>query len=205
MDTSGVFESLIILNERIEGLLSRIDFISNDSDNPKSDIYFINKIPENKRKTFIKDPKLFNEYVPLGQRESLKTFLKPVVETYLQIAELPNQVEDLLKTISDCKIHLDLNLNLSLTQEVLKMLANTASLLIIVFSVSNDLLIIPELYQKITVQSDFTEQLKNLDTFLANFKSPVDQLASHLAPYSQLLGGAAISAAKILERAEDQV
>ena len=205
MDTSGVFESLIILNERIEGLLSRIDFISNDSDNLKSDIYFINKIPENKRKTFIKDPKLFNEYVPLGQRESLKNFLKPVVETYLQIAELPNQVEDLLKTISDCKIHLDLNLNLSLTQEVLKMVANTASLLIIVFSVSNDLLIIPELYQKITVQSDFTEQLKNLDTFLANFKSPVDQLSSHLAPYSQLLGGAAISAAKILERAEDQV
>ena len=75
-------------------------------------------IPENKRKLSIKDPKLFTEYFPIEQRETIRTHLKPWVETYLQISEVPDQVAGVLKSLDECNIHLDLNLNLSLTQEV---------------------------------------------------------------------------------------
>ena len=79
---------------------------------------FLGLIPENKRKLSIKDPKLFTEYFPIEQRETIRTHLKPWVETYLQISEVPDQVAGVLKSLDECNIHLDLNLNLSLTQEV---------------------------------------------------------------------------------------
>ena len=160
MDSLGIYETIIIVNDRVEGLLARIDFLSSEMDNPKSDLRFFSLIPEGKRKLSLKDPKLFSEYFPIEQRETIRTHLKPWVETYLQISEVPDQVAGVLKSLDECKIHLDLNLNLSLTQEVLKMVANTASLLIIVFSDPNALTAIPELYEKITNQTDLTEELK---------------------------------------------
>ena len=160
MESLGIYETIIIVNERVEGLLARMDFLSNEMDNPKSDLRFFSSIPENKRKLSLKDPKLFSEYFPIEQRETIRTLLKPWVETYLQVSEVPDQVAGVLKSLDECKILLDLNLNLSLTLEVLKMVANTASLLIIVFSDCNNLTIIPELYEKITTQTDLTEELK---------------------------------------------
>ena len=71
-------------------------------------------IPENKRKLSIKDPKLFTEYFPIEQRETIRTHLKPWVETYLQISEVPDQVAGVMKSLDECNIHLDLNLNLFL-------------------------------------------------------------------------------------------
>ena len=160
MESLGIYETIIIVNERVEGLLARIDFLSNEMDNPKSDLRFFSSIPENKRKLSLKDPKLFSEYFPIEQRETIRTLLKPWVETYLQVSEVPDQVAGVLKSMDECKILLDLNLNLSLTLEVLKMVANTASLLIIVFSDSSNLTVLPELYEKITTQTDLTEELK---------------------------------------------
>ena len=160
MESFGIYETIIIVNERVEGLLARIDFLSNEMDNPKSDLRFFSSIPENKRKLSLKDPKLFSEYFPIEQRETIRTLLKPWVETYLQVSEVPDQVAGVLKSLDECKILLDLNLNLSLTLEVLKMVANTASLLIIVFSDSSNLTVLPELYEKITTQTDLTEELK---------------------------------------------
>ena len=137
MESLGIYETIIILSDRVEGLLARMDFLSNEMDNPKSDLRFYNSInfcvldfqdldffrflgliPENKRKLSIKDPKLFTEYFPIEQRETIRTHLKPWVETYLQISEVPDQVAGVLKSLDECNIHLDLNLNLSLTQEV---------------------------------------------------------------------------------------
>jgi len=205
MDSLGIYETVIIVNDRVEGLLARIDFLSSEMDNPKSDLRFFSLIPEGKRKLSLKDPKLFSEYFPIEQRETIRTHLKPWVETYLQISEVPDQVAGVLKSLDECKIHLDLNLNLSLTQEVLKMVANTASLLIIVFSDPNALTAIPELYEKITNQTDLTEELKSLEKFLLRFQHPVDELSLQLSPYSHLLTSASVSAAKILERAEGQI
>ena len=170
MDSLGIYENIIIVNERVEGLLARIDFLSSEMDNPKSDLRFFSSVPENKRKLALREPKLIAEYFPTEQRETIKTHLKPWVETYLQISEVPDQVASVLKSIDENKIHLDLNLNLSLTKEVLKMVANTVSLLIIVFSDSSNLTLIPELYEKITNQTDLTEELKvKITIFMAFF------------------------------------
>ena len=46
MDSLGIYETIIIVNERVEGLLARIDFLSNEMDNPKSDLRFFSLIPE---------------------------------------------------------------------------------------------------------------------------------------------------------------
>eukprot|EP00092_Neocalanus_flemingeri_P067820 GFUD01082821.1.p1 GENE.GFUD01082821.1~~GFUD01082821.1.p1 ORF type:complete len:1037 (+),score=267.10 GFUD01082821.1:313-3423(+) len=125
------------------------------------------------------------------------------MDTLLQIAELPATVTGLLKKMVDQRIHLDLNLNQTLTLPVMKMVANTTSLLIITFS-SNmaKALMIPDIYSKLTDQAD--EELRNLGTFLKRFAHPIEELANMLGPFSSLLSQAAFSATKILERAEGQ-
>lgn len=46
---------------------------------------------------------------------------------------MPASIAGLLKKMADRRIHLDLNLNLSLSLPVLKLIGNTASLLILLF------------------------------------------------------------------------
>ena len=104
MENLRIFESLIILNERIEGFLARIDFLSNDPENPKSELKFLATLQENKK--IMKDKRLFYEHFPEDKRDGLKTILKPYVETLLQISELPNQIFTQLKNISDNRLFL---------------------------------------------------------------------------------------------------
>ena len=75
MENLRIFESLIILNERIEGFLARIDFLSNDPENPKSELKFLATLQENKK--IMKDKRLFYEHFPEDKRDGLKTILKP--------------------------------------------------------------------------------------------------------------------------------
>ena len=44
MESLGIYETIIILSDRVEGLLARMDFLSNEMDNPKSDLRFYNSI-----------------------------------------------------------------------------------------------------------------------------------------------------------------
>ena len=155
MEGPRIYESVIILNDRLEGLLARFDFLSSEIDNPKSELDFLNQIPVSKKKNILKDQKQFAEHFPLDQRESVKTALKPHIDTLLQIAELPSTLTNLLKKMVDNRIHLDLNLNQTLALPVLKMVANTTSLLIIAFSSTMaKTLMIPDIYSKLTDQDD---------------------------------------------------
>ena len=52
------------------------------------------------------------------------------------------------------RLHLDIQLNLSLTKEVLKMVSSTASLLIYMFSSQEHLLYIPEIYSRFSIIPD---------------------------------------------------
>ena len=68
---------------------------------------------------------------------------------------MPTQVYNILKTIHDNSIHLDLNINMSLTKQVLRMISNTTSLLIILFTSSQrHLIFTPELYRKLSAVYD---------------------------------------------------
>ena len=164
MADSRIFESLIILNERIEGLLARVDYAAQEAKRPQSDLHIFELITTNSRmKNVLKDPKLFAEHFPLSKRESMKSSLKPHVDTFLQLAELPDQVRQVLKTLQDRNVVLDLNINLTLTQQVLKMVANCTSLFII-FSGFKKLQIIPEAYNKLVTQHDEELQVRE-ETF----------------------------------------
>ena len=44
MESLGIYETIIILSDIVEGLLARMDFLSNEMDNPKSDLRFYNSI-----------------------------------------------------------------------------------------------------------------------------------------------------------------
>ena len=159
MDGPRIFESVVILNDRLQGLLARFDFLSSELDNTKSELDFLNKIPVNKKKNILKDQKQFAEHFPLEQRESIKTALKPHMDTLLQIAELPTILTRLLKKMQDERIHLDLNLNQTLAMPVLEMVGNATALLIITFTPSMaKALMIPDIYRKLTDQAD--EELK---------------------------------------------
>ena len=71
------------------------------------------------------------------------------------MSEVPTQVYNILKTIHDNSVHLDLNINMSLTKQVLRMISNTTSLLIILFTSSQKHLIFtPELYRKLSAVYD---------------------------------------------------
>ena len=164
MDGPRIYESVIVLNDRLEGLLARFDFLSSEIDNPKSELDFLNQIPVNKKKNILKDQKQFAEHFPLDQRESIKTALKPHMDTLLQIAELPSTLTSLLKKMVDNRIHLDLNLNQTLAMSVLEMVANTTALLIITFSPTMaKALMIPDIYGKLTDQADEELRVKNND------------------------------------------
>lgn len=162
MGGSRIFESLIILNERIEGLIARVDYAASDAADPQSDLHVFELITTNsKMKNVLKEQKLFTDYFPYNRRESIKGTLKPFVETFLQIAEVPEQVRGVLKILQERNVVLDLNINLTLTQQVLKMVANCTSLLIIFFGFKK-LQIIPEAYSKLVTQHDEELQVRGL-------------------------------------------
>ena len=104
MENLRIFESLIILNERIEGFLARIDFLSNDPENPRSELKFLAILQDNKK--IMKEKRLFYEHFPEDKRDGYRAVLKPYVETLLQISELPNQIFNLLKNINDNRFFL---------------------------------------------------------------------------------------------------
>ena len=99
MENLRIFESLVILNERIEGFLARIDFLSNDPENSRSELRFLATLQDNKK--IMKDKRLFFEHFPEEKRDGYRTILKPYVETLLQISELPTQIFNQLKHIND--------------------------------------------------------------------------------------------------------
>ena len=82
MDQIKIFESLLLLNERIEGLLARVDYFSY---NVQPQLKPLMTLSDSKRKNVLKDVKLMSEYFPVSKRESVKTSLKPVVETLYQV------------------------------------------------------------------------------------------------------------------------
>ena len=154
MGDSRIYESLVIINKRIEGLLTRVDHAANEAANPKSDLHIFERITtEGKMKNVLKDQKLFTENFPYHKRESMKSFLKPYIDTLHQMAELPDQVKELLKKIEEKNLVLDLNINLTLAQQFLKMVSNCTALFI-VFSGYKELHIIPETYRRLISQSD---------------------------------------------------
>ena len=116
--TTAIFDSLIILNDEIEGLLARTDFTINELDNPKSVLALLCNIPEDKKKVLLRDQKQFSEYFTPTKREQLSEKLQPTIETFLHISEMPYQVFSLLKQIQDTQIHLDLNINFTVSSEV---------------------------------------------------------------------------------------
>ena len=158
MTEARIFESLIIINERIEGLLARLDYAAQDAANSQSDLYVFTSIMNSgKIKNLHKEAKkvweMFQELVPQNKRELVKGSLKPCVETFLQIAEMPDLVCQVLKTVTEANLTLDLNINLTLTQQVLKMISNCTSLFIILY-MHKHLHIIPEIYSKLLGQHD---------------------------------------------------
>ena len=147
-----MFESLILLNDRIEGLLARVDFYSYEVQRQMRGVM---ELSESKRKAILKDQKLLAEYFPLNQRESVKAAIKPVVETLYQVSEVPSLVYNLLKVLNDHHVFLDLNINMTLTLLVLKMISNTVSLLIILFTSSQrHLLFVPDILRKLSTSYD---------------------------------------------------
>ena len=158
MSEARIFESLIIINERIEGLLARLDYAAQDAANSQSDLYVFTSIMNSgKIKNLHKEAKkvweMFQDLVPQNKRELVKGSLKPCVETFLQIAEMPDLVCQVLKTVTEANLTLDLNINLTLTQQVLKMISNCTSLFIILY-MHKHLHIIPEIYSKLLGQHD---------------------------------------------------
>ena len=156
--SSRIFESLIIINERIKGLLARLDYAAQEAANAHSDLYVFTSIMKSgKIKNIHKEGKkvweMFVEHVPFNRRELMKGSLKPSVETFLQIAEIPDLVCQVLKTLAETNIALDLNINLTLTQQVLMMISNCTSLFIILY-MHKHLHIIPEIYSKLVGQHD---------------------------------------------------
>ena len=158
MSEARIFESLIIINERIEGLLARLDYTAQDAANAQSDLYVFTSIMKSgKIKNINKEGKkvweMFGDHVPHNRRELMKGSLKPCVETFLQIAEIPDLVCQVLKTVAETNLVLDLNINLTLTQQVLKMVSQTTSLFIIMY-MHKHLHIIPEIYSRLLGQHD---------------------------------------------------
>ena len=96
---------------------------------------------------------IFVDHVPQNRRELMKGSLKPCVETFIQIAEIPDLVCQILKNVAETNLALDLNINLTLTQQVLKMISNCASLFIILY-MHKHLHIIPEIYTRLLGQHD---------------------------------------------------
>ena len=150
MDDPRLYESVIILNDRLHGLLARADYLATEIDD-NTDMDFLNKM--NKKKNILKDQKLFAEVFPLDQRENIKTNLKPHMDTLLQISEIPETLAGILGRMNDKRIHLDINLNQTLALPVLEMVGNTTALLSITFSMSKALMI-PDIYAKLVGQTD---------------------------------------------------
>ena len=96
---------------------------------------------------------MFLDHVPHSRRELMKGSLKPCVETFLQIAEMPDLVCQVLKAVVETNLVLDLNINLTLTQEVLKMISNCTSLFIILY-MHKHLHIVPDIYSRLVGQHD---------------------------------------------------
>ena len=158
MTEKRIFESLIIINERLEGLLARLDYAAQDAANAQSDLHFFTSIIKSgKIKNIHKEAKkvweMFLDQFPNSRRELMKGSLKPCVETLLQIAEMPDLVCQVLKTVVETNLVLDLNINLTLTQEVLKMISNCTSLYIILY-MHKHLHIVPDIYSRLVGQHD---------------------------------------------------
>ena len=158
MTEARIFESLIIINDRIKGLLARLDYAAQDAANAQSDLYVFTTIMQSgKIKNIHKEGKkvweMFVDHVPQNRRELMKGSLKPCVETFLQIAEIPDLVCQVLKTLAEANLALDLNINLTLTQQVLKMISNCVSLFIILY-MHKHLHVIPEIYSRLLGQHD---------------------------------------------------
>jgi len=204
MDIPRIFESIIITNEKLEGILARIEFLIGELEDEKSHLYFATQAhaPEHH---IMSSEKKFNEFFTHHTREVRKAAIKPQLETIQEVVSIKNTVVEVLRMMQEARVHLDLMVNPSLAMPALTMVASLTNLMMLV---SSPLLaparIFHEIYQRLTQTND--DSIKELKDFMEKYQPhPVDILQEELSAYQDMISNGVTSAQKVLHRAGRQV
>jgi len=204
MDISRIFESIIITNEKLDGILARIEFLIGELEDEKSHLFFATQAhaPEHH---IMSSEKKFNEFFTHHTREVRKAAIKPQLETMQEIVSIKNTVVEVLRTMKEAGVHLDLNINPSLAMPALTMVASLTNLMMLVFSpLLAPARIFHDIYQRLTQSND--DVIKELKNFMERYQPhPVDILQEELAAYQEMISTGATSAQKVLQRTRGQV
>jgi len=121
-------EKLTILNDRGIGMLTRISNIKKactDKDPGSKPAFLLEKSLEPTFKQIVKKFPIF-EKGSLSQYSQLQNWKNDILKslslyynTFVDLLDFKDHVNDLLTTIDACQIHFDINLNFDLTQELL--------------------------------------------------------------------------------------
>jgi len=204
MDIPRIFESIIITNEKLEGILARIELLIGELEDEKSHLYFATQAhaPEHH---IMSSEKKFNEFFTHHTREVRKAAIKPQLETIQEVVSIKNTVVEVLRMMKEARVHLDLMVNPSLAMPALTMVASLTNLLMLVFSpLLAPARIFHEIYQRLTQTND--DSIKELKDFMEKYQPhPVDVLQEELSAYQDMISNGVTSAQKVLQRAGRQV
>lgn len=190
-------EKLTVLNDRGIGMLTRISNIKKactDKD-PKSKPDFLSeKSLENTYKQIVKKFPNFekgtsSQYNNLQQwkNEILKSLLL-YYNTFVDLLDFRDHVNDLLTTIDACQIHFDITINYDLTKSYLDLISTFVSLMILLSKV-DDRKTVLGLYtiahEMVNGQGD--QSFPRLGQMIIDYEIPMKKLAEDFVPHSKLI------------------
>jgi len=199
-----IFERVILTNEKLDGILARIEFLIGELEDEKSSLFFATHA-QDPQHNIMSSEKKFNEFFTHDTREVRKAAIKPQLETLQEVVLIKSTVVEVLRIMKENGVHLDLNINPSIAMPTLTMVANLTNLLMLVFSsLMAPARIFHEIYQRLTQTND--DVIKELKEFMGKYAPyPVDVLQEELRDYEDLISKGVFSAQKVLQRTNGQV
>ncbi|CAF1006447.1 unnamed protein product [Brachionus calyciflorus] len=190
-------EKLTILNDRGIGMLTRISNIKKacvDKDPASKPAFLLEKNLEPTFKQIVKKFPNF-EKGTMSQYSNLNSWKNDILKslslyynTFVDLLDFKDQVNDLLTTIDACQIHFDIAINFDLSKNYLDLITTYVSLIILLSKV-DDRKTVLGLYtiahEMLNGQGD--PSFPRLGQMIIDYEIPMKKLAEDFVPHSKLI------------------
>lgn len=197
-----IAEKLIILNDRGQGILTRIYNIKKACGDTKSKPAFLSdKALESSIKIIVKrfpniDAKSLTAISNI--KAEINKSLSLYYYTFVDLLDFKDNVCELLTTIDACQIHLDITLNFELTKNYLDLVTTYISLMILLSRVDDRKAVLGLFNAAYELQHNSSDKsFPRLGQMIIDYDVPVKKLADEFIPHQRLLSAALISLTKV--------
>ncbi|KAG1685800.1 Membrane-associated protein Hem [Nymphon striatum] len=202
-------EKLTILNDRGNGMLTRIYNIKKACGDAKSKPVFLSdKSLESAIKHVVRRFPNIDAKGSSVQLQAVSAIRSEIMKalslyyyTFVDLLEIKDNISELLTTMDACQLHLDITVNFDLTKGYLDLLVTYASLLILLSRVEDRKAVLGlfnAAHEMTHGQSD--SSFPRLGQMIMDYDPPVKKLSEEFIPHSKLLANALVSLQQVFPR-----